>query len=345
MGAPHPEGELPVGGRVGDRGDEQCGEVRPARGHRRAQPQVDQRVGKRGADADDQEDADLHAQAAAGCLGAGPAETLADLAEGQGAADQGASEARHAQEVVQGGAHDVDAAVRVVGPVDRHLVDPQPGPFGDHEQLGVEEPGVVLDERQQLPGGVAPDGLEAALGVAEPRPKRPAQDQVVAARDEFPLRPSLHPRGRCEPRPDGQVGVPAHERRDQRQQGGQVRGQVHVHVDQHVAVRGTPHPLECPAPTPLREVDDVDLGVGVAEASGDQPRLVGAGVVGDGHPEVPGHRPQVDQDPFDRRGELGLLVVDRDDHVEHGGGSLRRGATGRRHRLRQLAHRTPPERS
>ena len=67
------------------------------------------------------------------------------------------------------GGDDVDAAVRVVDPVDRHLVDAQPGALGEDEQLGVEEPAGVLDERQQLAGDVGADRLEAALGVGEPR--------------------------------------------------------------------------------------------------------------------------------------------------------------------------------
>ena len=65
------------------------------------------------------------------------------------------------------GLHDVDPAVGIVDPVDRHLVDAQPGALGEHQQLGVEEPGLVLDQRQQLAGGVGPDRLETALGVGE----------------------------------------------------------------------------------------------------------------------------------------------------------------------------------
>ena len=44
---------------------------------------------------------------------------------------------------------DVHAGVGVVHPVHRHLVDAQPGALGEDEQLGVEEPAGVLDERQQ----------------------------------------------------------------------------------------------------------------------------------------------------------------------------------------------------
>ena len=49
---------------------------------------------------------------------------------------------------------DVDAGVRVVDPVDRHLVDAQAVVLGQHQQLGVEEPALVLDQRQQRAGDV-----------------------------------------------------------------------------------------------------------------------------------------------------------------------------------------------
>jgi hypothetical protein len=44
-----------------------------------------------------------------------------------------------ALEVGNRGGDDVDAAVRVVHPVDGNLVDPKPGPLGQHQQLRVEE--------------------------------------------------------------------------------------------------------------------------------------------------------------------------------------------------------------
>ena len=74
-------------------------------------------------------------------------------------------QARYAAQVIERGARDVDARVGVVDPVDRHLVDSQPLALGEHEQLGVEEPPVILDIRQQPPGQVPANGLEAALRV------------------------------------------------------------------------------------------------------------------------------------------------------------------------------------
>ena len=79
------------------------------------------------------------------------------------------------------GADDIDPGVGVVDPVDRHLVDPQPHPLGDHQQLGVEEPLVVLDEGSNRVGDVTPEGLEPALGVAEAAPQGQVEQRVVAS--------------------------------------------------------------------------------------------------------------------------------------------------------------------
>ena len=84
----------------------------------------------------------------------------------------GGHQPRDAAQVVERRAHDRHARVRVVDPVDRHLVDPQPAPLGEHEQLGVEEPGVVAHLVEQAGERLAPDGLEAALGVGEARAQR-----------------------------------------------------------------------------------------------------------------------------------------------------------------------------
>ena len=56
-------------------------------------------------------------------------------------------ETPHALEVFDGGGDDVDPGVRVVDPVDGHLGDAEPVALGEDEQLGVEEPVVVLDRR------------------------------------------------------------------------------------------------------------------------------------------------------------------------------------------------------
>ena len=69
-------------------------------------------------------------------------------------------------------------------------------------------------------------------------------------------------------------------------------------------------------------------GISPASARAIDGRGVGAGVVGDRDPVAVGElRGQVGVEPPDRRLEVGLLVVDGDDDVEHdaagGGGGLR----------------------
>lgn len=70
-------------------------------------------------------------------------------------------------------------------------MDAKTAPLGENEQFGVEEPLIVLDQRQERLGDIAPDRLEPALGVGEPRPQRAAEQDVVAPRDEFAFRATL----------------------------------------------------------------------------------------------------------------------------------------------------------
>ena len=113
--------------------------------------QIQQRVGQRAGDADDAEPDQLtdHAARHAGHQRLA-AEAALQLAHRQRAGGQRAADPPAALEVVDRGVHDVDPGVGVVDPVDRHLVDAQPGALGDHQQLGVEEPAGVGDQRQQL---------------------------------------------------------------------------------------------------------------------------------------------------------------------------------------------------
>ena len=144
---------------------------------------------------------------------------------------------------------------------------------------------------------------------------------------------------------DRQVRVPRQQRRDQREQGVEVRGQVHVHVHQDLGPRGRPDLLEGTAPALLLQEHHPHLVVLVGEPVRHQGRAVGAGVVGDRDAEGVRQPGQVLVDPRDRPGEVHLLVVDRDHHVERGCVRVReRQAAGSR-----LggggAHRTPADRS
>ncbi len=122
-----------------------------------------------------------------------PAELRAQLGDGQCPRAERAADPPDAAQVGHRRRDDVHAGVGVVDPVDGHLVDPQARALGEHQHLGVEEPAGVLDERQQPAGDVGADGLEAALGVGEAGLQGAAQEQVVAAGDELPLRAADDP--------------------------------------------------------------------------------------------------------------------------------------------------------
>jgi hypothetical protein len=196
-------------------------------------------------------------------------------------------------------------------------VDPQAVTLGEHQQLGVEEPAVVLDERQQRPRDVGADRLEAALGVAEPGPQDRSQEVVVGARDQLALEPAGDPRAARQPAADRELAVARDQRRDQRSQRPQVGRQVDVHVAEDVGLAGRPGGPQRPAAA---------LGVEVAhpharqlgrQPAGDGEGRVDAGVVGDHDP--PAVRQLATQEGVqrpDRALQPGLLVVDRDDHLD-----------------------------
>ena len=179
---------------------------------------------------------------------------------------------------------------------------------------------VSSHQRQQPAGHVGADRLEAALRVGEARPQRPAQQDVVAARDHLALHAAHHPRRRREPRADREVGVPGDQRGHQREQGVEVGGQVDVHVREHRRVRRRPHRAQRPPATLLVEVDDGDLGELVGQRVGDGERRVGTRVVGDRDPERVGQRVrEVPVQAPDARAQVALLVEHGDDDVEDGG--------------------------
>ena len=129
---------------------------------------------------------------------------------------------------------------RVVDPVHRHLVDPQPGAFGEDQQFGVEEPAGVCDVREQPVCDVGADRLETALRVGESGGERGFEDQVVAARDDLALGAAHHPGAAAQPGADGEVGVARDQRGDKRSQRGEVGRQVDVHVGEHRGVGRRP---------------------------------------------------------------------------------------------------------
>src|SRR6266852_3195929 len=76
---------------------------------------------------------------------------------------------------------ELDTGVGIFDPTYGNVLDPIALLFGQDQQLGVEEPLVVLYQWDEHVGGAAADRFESALGVAEARPHHPLDDQVVRA--------------------------------------------------------------------------------------------------------------------------------------------------------------------
>ncbi len=108
-----------------------------------------------------------------------------------------------------------------------------------------------------------------------------------------------------------------YQRRDQRQQGVEVGGQIDVHIGQHRRLGVPPHGAQRPAAPLLLQPYGGDLVDRLVEPGGDLRGAVGARVVGDGDAEAVGEGPgEVVVKPPDTGFEVGLLVVDGDDDVE-----------------------------
>ena len=198
-------------------------------------------------------------------------------------------------------------------------MDPQADPLGHDQELGVEEPLLVLDERQQPHRHVAAERLEPALGVAEATPEGDVQQRVVAPGDDLSYRTPHHAGPRCEPGADRDVAVARDERGHQRQEGVEPGRQVDVEIGDHRGVAGRPRGPQRPTPPLLVEVDGAHPREGVGQRHGLVPGAIGAGVVGDGDAGGQGELPvhEVVQGP-DTRLDLRDLVVDGNDDVDVG---------------------------
>ncbi|MGC4054018.1 MAG: hypothetical protein QM757_33455 [Paludibaculum sp.] len=98
---------------------------------------------------------------------------------------QGFADPPDSFEVVPGGAQDLHAAVVILVPFHGNVGDAQALLFREGEHFRVEKPGLVANlGHNGLNGGVA-HRLETALGIAEFRSERGADDLVVDAGDEL----------------------------------------------------------------------------------------------------------------------------------------------------------------
>ena len=196
-------------------------------------------------------------------------------------------------------------------------MDAKSAALGEHEQLGVEEPAVVLHEGQQLSSAIGADRLKAALRVAEPRGERRTQEEVVGARAELALGPSYDVRSAGKARSDREVAVTRQQGRHEGEERCEIGREVDVHVGEDIGVRGAPHLAECATSALEIEMHGAHTGETVGQSAGDRPRAVGARVVGDG--DARGVRDVAREEgvePFDAGREVLLLVVDRNDDVE-----------------------------
>jgi hypothetical protein len=128
---------------------------------------------------DHREAGELTARSTGGTRHWSSADPGLEIGDRQPAGDQIPVHAGDPGQICAGGSDDVDPAVGVIHPVDRHLVDAQAHSLGEPAELGVEEPPVILDQRQPtLSDG--PDGLEAALRIRRRRRARGAAGVIRA---------------------------------------------------------------------------------------------------------------------------------------------------------------------
>jgi hypothetical protein len=277
----HAERDPAVEGGVGHGRDQQREHVGELRVHRVAQSHVEQGIGQR---AQRPDSAEAHHPGRERSPRVGDRRTAEGRAQGF-QVDPPAAEVLvqpgDPAQVIGHGLRDRDSRIEVVHPVHRDLVDPQAGPFGQHEQLGVEEPAGVLDQRQQLGRHVRTDRLEPALGVREARSQDSPEQQVVAPREHLPLGAADYARAGGEAGADGNITVPGDQRRDQRQQRVEICRQVNVHVREHVRGALGPDLLQRPAPARLLDPDHPDPGQLGGQQVADLPGGVGTAVVGD----------------------------------------------------------------
>jgi hypothetical protein len=98
----------------------------------------------------------------------------------------------------------------------------------------------------------------------------------------------------------------------------EVGGQVDVHVGEHLGVRRRPHRAQRPPAALLLQPHDAHVAELGGQFGRDTRGVVDAGVVGDGDAgrerELFGEMPMEATDRIDK---CQLLVVHRNDHVEH----------------------------
>ncbi len=309
-----PEGQPPVRPGVGNGGHEQRDEVGR---QRRRSDLPEHRVGKDVCQGRTQPDRRERPELTAHSAGQPGRTHLRWQIHADPPRDDPTGDPDHSANVLHRRRHDIDPGVRVVRPVDRNLMNTETVTFGEQQQLGVEEPVVVLDRGQEGTGHVGPDRLEATLGVPEGRPEGDPQHPVVTTGDDLPFRSTNDPGPANQPRTDRDVRMARKQRRDQRQQCLKPAGEIHVHICDDIGVRRRPDGPQRPAAAlGLQPCHPDPTQVG-GQLPGDRGRGVGTRVVCDRDTPVKGKTAgqEVMQSP-DAVGKGRLLVVDRDHHLD-----------------------------
>ena len=220
-------------------------------------------------------------------------------------------------QVVLGGRDDAHPRIGVVDPVHRDFSDPQTQALCRDQQLGVEEPLVVLNERQEFRRRVTAEGLEAALRITEPALQRQLEQEVVRPRNQLALGAAHDVRAPRQPGADGDVSVSGKQRRHERQQGRQRGGEIDVHVGDDRCLARRPRRPECVAPSLAGQMHGRNAADGRSQVAGHLVGVVRAGVVHHGDEGAERERFVEERaQGGNALRQLCRLVVDRDDDLD-----------------------------
>ena len=112
--------------------------------------------------------------------------------------------------------------------------------LGEDQKLGIEEPFIVLDERQQHVGRLGGYRLKSALRVVKMHAQIALQHAVVRTRDKLSFGAALHARCRQQTRAKTNVGTPVQNGADKLGNLSNIGGEVDIHIGAHAGLRRAP---------------------------------------------------------------------------------------------------------
>jgi hypothetical protein len=175
-----------------------------------------------------------------------------------GSGPEFAADAEESIDVVDGGFDDFDACVEVLDPFDGDVVNPVAGFFADDKQLGIEEPHIVLDMRDEHIHHLSGHGFETALRVGEAGEEHCLDHEVIGSRNELAFDAAHRVRSLHETGAGAYVVTFMGESMDHGGKGIQIRGKIDIHVAHDVRIAAGPGALECPAAAFLLEAEIAD---------------------------------------------------------------------------------------